>query len=389
MAALHPKDSISSHSRSLAVLAASVTILSGVVGKPAAAQSDIPDAIKAAQTNSTSLLDGLQVKASAVYGKSGGAWKFSEAHEIILRGQTLDKKGEAVKNTDALAQFDFIKSAPEKAARNGFILDLASGSGAVDHSLINFLGKDKFSLPKIPVGKQFSAVTRLDGQLNGKEVNFAYGLEGPSWDVPIGKNAPGRSAWFLPGVALTHNYLRDGKDKTSGQLTGRLFFGTMKTGLLRPGLPFTIDDVFREAGDFTELQKFEPKPNPDGTKPTPKKTDTPELTAWLKRLVTVFDGVPTSQYRAEMEAAFNLANRGRKIAPSRAFWVESDAWYTFAGDPEGRRFDGLLALVGTQYFGYKEDGSRSSFEVRGEYGHDRADLTEDLVRVRAGVSHTF
>lgn len=367
---------------------------------------------ESATTKDKSFYDGAEIRAGFALSKAGQSLKGSEFHEIIFKNHTVSKSG--VKPDNANTTEDFLQSAPEKAVENGFLLNLADGSGALNEPTLNLLGIDKLNIKPVKIGN-YRSVTHLNGKLDGSEVNTAFGLEHPA--IHFISSIPN---WFIPGVTIDHQFKRDASDSTTGKFTGRLFTG-LSTTKARRKITFSLDEVKKRVPTLKAAIDWRAKSLQDMVTTGDDEFDRflrqnigkllangirtqvatqiadfdrshPNATEEMKQ--QFFEEIGEQIYEEMLPQFYKDFADSFSLATVNALWLESSGWYTFAGKPSGRRLNGVVALVGTHFFAYKGNGpqpkgGRSFLQVRGEYGHDRAAQTDDIVRFTASLNHTF
>jgi hypothetical protein len=360
--------------RNLALLGGVLVLLG--ISPQGCSQETTPPAGNPTEQPPTSPLEGLQVTEGILFNLEGTR-KTSEFHRVLYKGQMLSERGEAPKNADTT--HTFVKDKPEEATSPRVLLDFTHGAGNVTQDTLNALGVDTFPLPTLAL-YPFHTVTRLAGTLDGKQVNAALGIEAPALHF-----LTGAANWLILGATFDQQW-KKGADTQNGQLTYRLFLGHARW-VRFTRTPFTWEDVLRAAPTKLDLLKF----NPSASPPT---TGIAELDRFLI-VQAGFIGPPPGkdpatedEYLAFIRDGYDRYARGYSLEPGQAFWVESDGWYTVAGKPNGKRFKPLVAVVTTLY-GNLNKRSRSSVQLRYEYGYDRTSPTTRLHRVMLNAGLVF
>jgi hypothetical protein len=285
---------------------------------------------------------------------------------IVYNGTTLSEGGNKLKPTDATHVFSL-----DGTDRSDFSpdikLDLLQGNGQTTNSTLNAFGVRRLNLGKTLKTVGYQAVARAAARIDGNQALVSGGFE----SAPLHPlRLPGWTNWLHIGAAGERFWQKRslGQDESRGVLNYRAFFGKAAYRVNGERLKFTVDDIFQKAPTLEKL------------KPFLDSTATDAVSKFLQFWANFYDGATPAEkaaieadYRAWLAEKAILENQQFGLAPTSALGLETEGWWTVAGNLKKRRASAIAALGYTRWFGVGSGGSfASSMQVRYEVGYDRA-----------------
>jgi hypothetical protein len=345
-------------------------------------------------------ISGLRVEQAFTVSFNKGTQTGNYYQRITYKGKPVSQQGTTPKYIDPTNQFLATSDTTTTADANKFQLNFITGNGALKQETFNANGLNTFSLRPLNLPKTLDPITRLSGTLDGKQLNFAMGIEGPS-QHPIN----GVANWIRFGANIERQW-RDksvGKSLTSGLVTARGFLGKANWEKTRV-MTFSLQDLNKYIGDITKLEPYirqDEEPNTGNididsliSDIATRKPDAEGnvkfngVVLWnFKNNTVTFPNQISNVYTQFLQYKYDSFQKGFAYKSDSMTWVEGDAWYRFAGT-KNENTRGLIAIVSTKYIPLSRE-QRSFIQFRYEYGYDRAAPTTLLNRLSLGAGLNF